>query len=640
MNYAVDVEVYGGNKKMAKDIEPKLKLISDYLKINKKETFVIPEYQRGYSWDIVQCDKLWQDVEDFIDLGLDDPYFFGTIIVDCSEADKSDSFNLIDGQQRSTTFLLLLKALQLRLGNVIANFKKDKDSERLLKVLESNRDKTLKILFKADEEKVYEILDNWSEVKNIRILENKSINELYKNELQTIISSETFEEAEKQVYKNSRKQKDNKYTNHFRNFKFFYEKLGLYSETKLKTFAQTFLEKCQVIEIRSWQIEQAITMFNSLNSTGMPLSDANIISAQMYSNAGNQKDEFNKLWETITRLSTELSSHGIIDIDAVLQQFMYISRSLSKEYIKNGYPDVTTPGLRNYYTIINKDILKDPLVLCSNLSRITQIWDLIREYPLVKLLLKFNENIKLYLISYLYRYNLEDITKEKVFDVGECLLRLFTLLELVVLEIADCLLRLFTVLELVDTGFSSANFKTFLFGENIKFVDKNVSCDEIKKDFDLHIEKNWNEEDINQRVYGYEKNPLVFLNEYLYAKEKKIDFDFSETVNIEHIMPASGHNIDVIRVDAGIESQEEFTQIVNKLGNKILLEENINKSIGNEWFKTKKQRSITDKAGYKDSRYNIAKSLIDYKTDVWTQNDINKATEKIANRIVKFIFGK
>ena len=607
---------------MAKDIEPKLKLISDYLKINKKETFVIPEYQRGYSWDIVQCDKLWQDVEDFIDLGLDDPYFFGTIIVDCSEADKSGSLNLIDGQQRSTTFLLLLKALQLRLGNVIANFKKDKDSERLLKVLESNRDKTLKILFKADEEKVYEILDNWSEVKNIRILENKSINELYKNELQTIISSETFEEAEKQVYKNSRKQKDNKYTNHFRNFKFFYEKLGLYSETKLKTFAQTFLEKCQVIEIRSWQIEQAITMFNSLNSTGMPLSDANIISAQMYSNAGNQKDEFNKLWETITRLSTELSSHGIIDIDAVLQQFMYISRSLSKEYIKNGYPDVTTPGLRNYYTIINKDILKDPLVLCSNLSRITQIWDLIREYPLVKLLLKFNENIKLYLISYLYRYNLEDITKEKVFDVGECLLRLFTLLEL------------------VDAGYSSTNFKTFLFGENIKFVDKNVSCDEIKKDFDLHIEKNWNEEDINQRVYGYEKNPLVFLNEYLYAKEKKIDFDFSETVNIEHIMPASGHNIDVIRVDAGIESQEEFTQIVNKLGNKILLEENINKSIGNEWFKTKKQRSITDKAGYKDSRYNIAKSLIDYKTDVWTQNDINKATEKIANRIVKFIFGK
>lgn len=105
-------------------------------------------------------------------------------------------------------------------------------------------------------------------------------------------------------------------------------------------------------------------------------------------------------------------------------------------------------------------------------------------------------------------------------------------------------------------------------------------------------------------------------------------------------MPASGHNIDIIREDAGIETQEEFDSIVNKLGNKILLEEDINKSIGKEWFKTKKQKSINDKSGYKDSRYSIAKSLVDYKTDVWTQDDINKATEKVANRIVKFIFDK
>ena len=35
--------------------------------------------------------------------------------------------------------------------------------------------------------------------KDIRILENKSINELYKNELPTIISSEIFEEAEKRL---------------------------------------------------------------------------------------------------------------------------------------------------------------------------------------------------------------------------------------------------------------------------------------------------------------------------------------------------------------------------------------------------------------------------------------------------------
>ena len=115
-------------------------------------------------------------------------------------------------------------------------------------------------------------------------------------------------------------------------------------------------------------------------------------------------------------------------------------------------------------------------------------------------------------------------------------------------------------------------------------------------------------------------------------------FNFTEYVNVEHIMPASGHNIDSIREDANIASPEEFDSIANKLGNKILLEEDINKSIGKEWFKTKKQKSINDKSGYKDSRYNIAHDLINYESDVWTKEDIDAATNKAAERILKFIF--
>lgn len=38
---------------MAKKIDPSLKLISKYLKLDKDENFVIPEYQRGYSWNII-----------------------------------------------------------------------------------------------------------------------------------------------------------------------------------------------------------------------------------------------------------------------------------------------------------------------------------------------------------------------------------------------------------------------------------------------------------------------------------------------------------------------------------------------------------------------------------------------------------
>ena len=103
-------------------------------------------------------------------------------------------------------------------------------------------------------------------------------------------------------------------------------------------------------------------------------------------------------------------------------------------------------------------------------------------------------------------------------------------------------------------------------------------------------------------------------------------------------MPASGRNITTIRQDAGVSDKEEFSCIVNRLGNKILLEEDINKSIGNEWFKTKKQNSINSKSGYKNSKYAIAVALTNYSKDTWTINDIDTATTKVAERIVKFIF--
>lgn len=103
-------------------------------------------------------------------------------------------------------------------------------------------------------------------------------------------------------------------------------------------------------------------------------------------------------------------------------------------------------------------------------------------------------------------------------------------------------------------------------------------------------------------------------------------------------MPASGRNIMTIQQDAKITTTDEFNGLVNKLGNKILLEEDINKSIGNEWFKTKKQNSINSKSGYKDSRYGIALALTSYSADTWTKDDIDTATLKAIERIVNFIF--
>ena len=490
---------------MRKDIEPKLKLISSYLKTGR-EIFMIPEYQRSYSWTILECDKLWQDVENFMessevnDFGDKEPYFFGTIIADCSTDNR---ISLIDGQQRTTTFVLLLKALLVRLQEILRTINSDKDNESLIDGLKGRRNAIVDILYGTDDDNRREILNNWALVKGKTIIENRSINELkeYKQELHKILEAADYVEAENNCYKIKYRQKDNKYTNFFRNFKFFYEKLLGYSESRVNAFAKAFMKECHIIEIRSWNTDQAITMFNSLNSTGMPLSDADIISAQMYSHAGEDKSPYMEKWEFITRTANALSARKIINIDSVLQQFMYINRAIGRVYVRDGnQADVTVPGIRRYYTIDQKTILKQPVELCEKFEKIVRIWDKIKDYAIVRLLLKFNDNTKIYLISYLNRYEVDEVSED------------------VVTPVAECLLRLFTVLELVDAGYSSSRFKTFLFGENVKLVDKTVLVEEIISDFTEHISKQWSREDIFNRIKEYDKNILVYLNEYLYAK--------------------------------------------------------------------------------------------------------------------------
>lgn len=598
---------------MAKEIEPKLQTIGVYLK--KSDIFRIPEYQRAYSWNMSNCDKLWQDVESYMEQGAEDPYFFGTIIIDCS---KEGYLNLIDGQQRTTTFLLLLKAMHLRITEVL-NLMADTDEAAVLKrSLQQSLDSIFEILYRADVRKQIEIEKDWNKAKDVKILENVSINELYKDELKNIIEAQTFDDAEKAAYKFPRKQKDNKYTNFFRNFKVFYEKLSAYHESNLDVLASGFLNKCQIIEIKSWQIEQAITMFNSLNSTGMPLSDADIISAHLFSHARDQKD-FKRIWEPIMRQADELGQKGVVGIDSVLQQFMYINRAKEHQYEAG---QLNTPGVRKYYTVLYPKLLENPFEICDKFDRILRIWNKIQVYPITKLLLKFNENFKLFLISYLFRVPEDDISEQNITPITECFLRLFALLEV------------------GDFGFSSRYFKTFLFNENFKLVNSDCSVEEIIEDFDSHINNNWKRENVIIELKEYDKNILVYLNEYIYAKEHESPFDFvPDKVNVEHIMPTCGHNIDSIRADAGM-TIEEFNDMVNLLGNKILLEEDINKHIGADWFKTKKGTHVQDKRGYIGSHFGIAKALSSYPSDLWGKKDIETANQKAAERICNFIFNK
>ena len=135
----------------------------------------------------------------------------------------------------------------------------------------------------------------------------------------------------------------------------------------------------------------------------------------------------------------------------------------------------------------------------------------------------------------------------------------------------------------------------------------------------------------------------MLLNEYLFAREDNRKLKIEDKYQIEHIMPQSGRNKDIIRENAGFGSVDDFDGYVNKLGNKILLEGKINESISNNWFQVKILKSVQDKMGYKESKYPLARMLVlKYENQnhlYWTKEDIEEATRRAADRIVDFIFG-
>ena len=82
--------------------------------INGTSQFLIPVFQRDYSWTEAECEQLWQDVLQIADDPTGRGHFLGSVVY-ISTGDTSAAFTrwlLIDGQQRVTTLTLLLAALR------------------------------------------------------------------------------------------------------------------------------------------------------------------------------------------------------------------------------------------------------------------------------------------------------------------------------------------------------------------------------------------------------------------------------------------------------------------------------------------------------------------------------------------------
>lgn len=136
--------------------------------LHKASQFVIPIYQRNYSWDEKQCQQLWEDilrVGSNSDIGV---HFIGSIVYvegGQSQVTLQAPLLVIDGQQRLTTISLILEALARAIGNSepVEGFSAEKirhnyltnsleKNERFYKLVLSDTDKdTLKALIKGND---------------------------------------------------------------------------------------------------------------------------------------------------------------------------------------------------------------------------------------------------------------------------------------------------------------------------------------------------------------------------------------------------------------------------------------------------------------------------------------------------------
>jgi len=86
---------------------------------HENRIFRIPEYQRGYSWEKQQRADLFRDIEYLIKAEFEYRHYTGTIVV-ASDTQQEERgyrvFDLVDGQQRVTTLILLLSVICRELG--------------------------------------------------------------------------------------------------------------------------------------------------------------------------------------------------------------------------------------------------------------------------------------------------------------------------------------------------------------------------------------------------------------------------------------------------------------------------------------------------------------------------------------------
>lgn len=551
-------------------------------------TFLIPDYQRQYSWKKEHCETLWEDIEIFLKNALneqDEEYFLGSIVGFVDENNKN-VFEVIDGQQRITTLNLLFRALYKKASDVDFQTPNTKGYVKSFG----------KCLWVFDEGS-----------------EKLEFNKPY---LKSKVALDTDIEVLKKILSKDCKLNDTeKKSLYAKNFAFFCDEIDKFVSKNFdswKDLCDTILNKIVILPIECKNQENAMRIFTTLNDRGMPLSDSDIIKGKIYANlkTESEKEKFAKEWKELeSSLIDEESNEKIFTMDFLFVQYTHILRARDKNTNKE-------IGLRKFYTMSKyKDNLKDAKIMQA-IKELAELWAMLWYKSDEKLSLS-----ALQMFNVLWTYP-NDYWKALIsayyFYCKENHINFFddkTLLPF--------LKKVIATLFVIYLNRPEVNaVKDPIFNAYASLYDKNELDFKAEKGNKNIAEILSNEEDFRKDFFKANRllSALITLNLYIKFPKQKI----IESGEIEHIFPQKWQNTNYNGWD-----RKEAKEFLEHIGNKMWLEKKINIQAGNGYFGQKKEK-------YRESNFEEAKELASYPKDDWLKDDIIERGNDIYQRLLKF----
>jgi len=274
-----------------------------------KLEYIIPPYQRAYSWSRDNCEVLFEDLKNAFLENNEQGYFLGNIVL-AKSSEKRDTVEVIDGQQRLITLTLLIQVL----SNLLP---KNIDLKNMIWINDSEG-KPVEIRLKT------------------RVFEDKDAKYL-KEVISTPVGN--LEVAKKD--------------NNFKvNIKYFYEELKKFQEVNnLNKFSDFLLNYVSLLPIESEDSQykearkKALKIFETINNRGLELSNADIFKAELYSMALNDlnDDKFIERWKNLDKKCDDTK----YSMDRIFKIYSYKIRG------QNGIKS-SEIGLRDFFDTKNK----------------------------------------------------------------------------------------------------------------------------------------------------------------------------------------------------------------------------------------------------------------------------------------------